>query len=181
MWAARAMHEVRNSRRTWFGTLTVRPEDQYRFLVSALAQRAARASDTTGLSDEEEFALRVKEAGKAITLALKRLRKELGVSGSIRYLLTAEPHKTGMPHFHMLLHESSDIPVRYAQLEGLWPHGFTKWKLLDDDPRAAWYVVKYLSKANNARVRASLRYGRTPITSLDIVTKGNVNSSGPLF
>lgn len=165
MWAARAMHEVRNSHRTWFGTLTVRPEEQYRFLVSALAQRAQRASDTEGLSDDEEFALRVKEAGKAVTLSLKRLRKELAVAGSIRYLLTAEPHKSGLPHFHMLVHESAAVPVKHAQLTAMWPHGFSKWKLLGDDLRAAWYVVKYLNKANDSRVRASLRYGRMPITA----------------
>lgn len=174
MWAARAMHEIRNSRRTWFGTLTVRPEEQYRFLLQALAERAERSSDTTGLSDEDEFALRVKEAGKAVTLALKRLRKELRVAGSIRYLLTAEPHKSGLPHFHMLVHESAEIPIKHAQLEAVWPHGFTKWKLLDADMKAAWYVVKYLNKASNARVRASLRYGRMPVTALDHSENMNV-------
>lgn len=162
MWSARAMHEIRNSQRTWFATITVRPEEQYKFLVAALERRRRRASITDGLSDEEEFALRVTEAGKAITLALKRLRKDLGEARSMRYLLVAEQHKSGLPHFHMLIHESGATPIKKAQLDAMWPHGFTQFKLLGDDLRAAWYVVKYLGKAQQARVRASLRYGRMP-------------------
>lgn len=165
MWAARAFHELRNSERTWFATLTIRPEQQYRFIAGATARRAKRGV-IDKMSADEEFRSIVMEAGKEVTLGLKRLRKHLGVAGAIRYILVAEPHKSGLPHFHMLIHESGKVPVRHADLECyLWDHGFTKFKLIRDtidSPYASWYVVKYLGKANSARVRASIGYGRSP-------------------
>jgi hypothetical protein len=71
----------------------------------------------------------------------------------------AERHKTGAPHLHVLVHEVSPVPVRWADLSGCWHWGFSKWN--PADAKAVGYVVKYLTKQVDARVRASLRYGRT--------------------
>ena len=100
--------------------------------------------------------------GRQFTLGFKRLRKNTGAS--IRFVLVAERHKSGAPHFHALIHEAvGSPPVRYADLyRDLWSLGFSKYKLAEKGH--ASYVTKYLTKSSEARVRASLRYGQTVST-----------------
>lgn len=171
MWSARAMHEVRNAKRTWFCTFTMRPEAHYVMQCRAIAYADSRAIPTTELNGEDLLNRQSNEVAKEFTLYLKRLRKELG-SHSLRYLLVREkhegkritkhgPHITGLPHWHAFIHESGDVPIRKKLLEDQWEWGHTSFKLVDEgDPKAAFYVSKYLGKSNEARVRASLRYGR---------------------
>lgn len=136
MWARRAQIEIRSSLRTWFCTLTFRPEVHYLLGI--------RGTD------------HVAEAAKEVTKYLKRLRKETGAR--FRYMLVVEKHQNGLPHFHMLLHEIG-VPVRHEVLRRQWEqNGFGTWKLVEDQ-RAAWYCAKYLGKTAEARVRASIRYG----------------------
>lgn len=140
LWTRRAEHEVHVSRRTWFVTLTIRPEDRVRFLYEA--------------GGKDNFAA-YGPISKAFTRFLKRLRK---AGYKFRYLMAAEAHKDGYPHLHMLLHEIEGyaaIPKR--EIERQWPYGFTKVKLCDNG--TARYVCKYLAKDMKARVRASLKYG----------------------
>ena len=154
LWRSRARAEILAARRTWFGTLTLNPEWQVRCIYEAerrALKRRAPIEDT-----DSEFAHRVAAIAPQLTLWLKRVRK---VSGSpLRYILVAERHKSGMPHWHYLMHEVSDSPVSYRQLTKQWPCGFAHAKLVDDAACAA-YVAKYLAKDAAARVRASLRYG----------------------
>lgn len=141
--------------RTWFGTLTLSPEQQA--LATYAAQCAVGLDAFSKLSELERLPLRHAAVSRSLTLALKRLRKELG-AGAFRYLIVCEAHKSGLPHYHMLLHEvSSGTPVRKSSLSDFWRLGFSQWRLAK--PEAAWYVAKYLSKAALARVRASQRYG----------------------
>lgn len=94
---------------------------------------------------------------REFTLFFKRLRKVTGAK--IRYLLVAEQHKDGWPHYHALLHEKG-VAVTKRQLEHEWRLGFTQFKLVPlDDPHVAGYVTKYIAKQALARIRASLRYG----------------------
>src|SRR5205814_1472707 len=90
-----------------------------------------------------------------------------------RYLLIAEAHKSGVPHFHMLLHEP-DVAntVRHATLRDQWRYGFTNFKLVSD-PRAAGYIAKYLAKDALARVRASKDYGSVGAGSNSQFGKGH--------
>ena len=167
----RAEQELRaNEGRTWFVTLTLSPESHYRCLIQAKHRLGARGEDFDRLSDERQFKERVHEAGREITLWLKRLRKNSGAP--LRYLLVAERHKSGLPHFHALLHEVDERqPLRAATLKSAWRLGFSQCKLvaLQTDPRCAAYVAKYLSKDAAARVRASKGYGQAaPLTSSDI-------------
>jgi hypothetical protein len=146
--------EIALSCRTWFGTLTLSPEQHY--LASI------RAGST-------EFARRHKEISVDLTKYLKRLRWDSGAA--FRYCLVVEAHKSGLPHYHMLLHETDPgSAVRYRTLKGQWQHGFSAWKAVDPeevDPRMAWYAAKYLSKSSLARVRASKDYG-SPIRGMEI-------------
>lgn len=158
MWTARAMHEVREANRTWFATFTLSPENHYAMQCRAVAHAEARSIPSTELTADELFARQSTEVEKELTLWLKRVRKEYP-SQSIRYLLVRERHKSGLPHWHALIHESGEVPIRYAVLASNWKLGFAKIKLIENE-RAAFYVAKYLGKSNDGRVRASLRYGR---------------------
>lgn len=156
------MSETKQAPRTWFGTLTLAPEQHANVAAACRVEARRQGDDFDSFTPERQFALRHKCIGREITLYLKRLRKEAG--DGIRFLCVAEAHKTGLPHYHLLVHESEATPVTYRQLANNWRVGFSNWKLVDD-PRAAGYVTKYLTKSSMARVRASLDYGTIDLKS----------------
>ena len=156
LWAARGCTEVLLSDRTWFGTLTLAPEWQFKALVSARSAARQRAVDWDELDEEEQF----KRVDRQIAVELKRwldrVRKRVG---PIRYLVVCERHKSGLPHYHCLLHEKG-VTAPHRVLTETWRWGFTKFKLVPShEPEAVFYVTKYLSKDTTTRVRASFRYG----------------------
>lgn len=181
MWAARAKEEIRIANRTWFATLTISPQHHYEMRARGLLRMESRSVDTATLSEEEVFLAEHNAISRELTLFLKRVRK---VSrAKLRYLLVVERHKTGLPHYHLLIHEHG-VRVTYRQLAAEWKLGFTQFKLIEDE-RAAHYVAKYLGKSNDARVRASIRYGegfaRAAYTSLDTANaKLGVNCPEPM-
>lgn len=169
LWARRALSEVAMSGRTWFGTLTLSPEWHVRFG----AQAAVRTKRRTGEELEalplgEQLASRNVIIGAEIAKMFKRLRK----SGyQFRYFLVMEAHESGLPHYHLLIHElSREIPKRV--LDAAWSFGFTKYRLMTS-AKEIYYVTKYLGKSNWARVRASIGYGVR--SSLEV---GNGHSGG---
>lgn len=128
-----------------------------------------------GESEQSQFNKHVNAIGPEIGKFLKRVRKNTGAK--LRYLLVAEPHKSGLPHFHMLIHQcDTHIPVRYDDLKSQWRLGFSAWKLTDY--KSASYVCKYLSKSLRARVRASQAYGTTP-NALSLVRFPDVKNMTP--
>lgn len=161
-WSARvrnelAMHDIIGAR-TWFGTLTLRPEEHYRALVTARLAHSAGGIDLDRTSEEEIFAARHRVISRWLTLYLKRVRKQ--AAQPFRYILICEKHKSGLPHYHILVHEDGllrNIPKRILQEQ--WIHGFSRWKLVED-MRQGTYLTKYLSKSAEARVRASKDYGK---------------------
>lgn len=159
-WANRAQLETTRSSRTWFGTLTLRPEAHYLMLCRALQRTDRGGVAFEGLTPPEQFAERHEQISKEITLWLKRIRKNSGAK--LRYFLVAEAHKSGLPHYHVLLHESG-VPVTHSILSDAWRLGFTKFKLVDtqtDARKTSWYVCKYLTKSASAKIRASTHYGK---------------------
>lgn len=163
LWTARARAECLASYRTWFGTLTLAPEQRFKLLSRVRHRIGDRGEDLDRQAPIERFRLMANEAGKEITKYLKRLRKQSGAP--LRYLLVAEEHRDGSPHWHILVHEQSPFaPVRKSVLQSQWTLGFSQWKL--SDQWSAKYVCKYLAKTMMARVRASIAYGEP---SFDIV------------
>lgn len=157
LWRLRAMREIGQSARTWFGTMTMTASNQNHFLSVARHRLARQGVDFDTLGFDEQFRERVRAASPDITKFLKRVRKQS--SASIRYLWVAEYHQSGAPHFHALIHEVSEVhPVRHKVLTDQWKLGFTQFKLIDNNLPAS-YICKYLSKNACARVRASLHYG----------------------
>lgn len=167
LWSARALHETKISIRTWLGTLTLSPDAQTRAVSRARHNLASQGIDFDSLSWGEQFGLRHAQIQNDITKWLKRVRKQS--KAKFRYLLVAEHHKSGLPHYHILIHECDPAsPVRKGLLQAQWPLGFSSFKLVDD-PKAATYVCKYLMKSAVARVRASARYGEQ--TYFNIATR----------
>lgn len=156
LWAARGCTEVMLSDRTWFGTLTLAPEWQFKALVTARAAARQRAVDWDELDEEEQFKRVDRQIARQIRAWLDRVRKR---SGPIRYLVVCERHKSGLPHYHCLIHEKG-VAVSHRNLTETWKLGFTKFKLVPaSEPEAVFYVTKYLSKDTTTRIRASFRYG----------------------
>lgn len=160
LWSARAADELKAAHRTWFVTLTVRPEDRFvtSMQASAIAFRAGHG-DWYAMSSENQFRYLVQVLNQEIDRFLKRVRK----AASFRYLLVSEAHKDGFPHFHMLIHEAA-LPLTKRLLESNWRLGHSQFRLVNSaDARSAYYVCKYLSKSAQTRVRASKRYGRAAL------------------
>ena len=174
-WKICAMKEIESAHRTWFITLTVRPEERLR-----VEYAASQSLDRNGCTDrcpKVVFRERLKALSPHVTRYLKRLRK--AANARFRYLLVWEDHKCpcdlcepeekslpghyGFPHAHILLHEIQGA-VSSRCIEAQWPLGFSKPKLIDEAVggeahKYAAYVCKYISKSMLCRVRASLGYG----------------------
>lgn len=159
LWAARAAAEVGASKRTWFGTLTYAPPSYFLALSQARALMRERGVRTGDKASEDRYVAKV--MGRHVTLYLKRLRKLSGAG--LRFIAVMEAgDKTGRLHWHLLIHEASDVTITKAQLDGEWGQGFTQWKLVETEQRskAAAYIAKYLTKALQGRIRASQKYGQ---------------------
>lgn len=169
-WRYRAREELRRAARSWFGTLTLSPVAQYRVLSEARAYAAKRSIAWNTLTDEERFKRVASTSLKEVTKYLKRVRKQSGVP--LRYIVVTEQHKSGLPHFHVLMHEVELKPVTHRILSAQWTLGFEKWRLVPhDDLRGAGYIAKYLTKSDVAvRVRASQHYGKSIESSGIVLT-----------
>lgn len=159
LWKRRAKTETERAKRTWFGTLTLSPTEHNSALARCRADLYRQGLDYDQLSYKEQFAMLHAIHGKQITAFLKRIREE--TSAPLRFLLVCEAHQSGLPHYHLLLHEQDELqPVRKRTLQAQWTQGFSAWKLVSDVSQAT-YLCKYLAKTTAARVRASLHYGAT--------------------
>lgn len=160
LWRDRAISELRASSRTWLGSMTLTSEHHFKIMCVASSRLAKSGVSWDSLSEAEQRRERHTEISKEITRWLKRVRERS--NARLRLLVVMEPHKSGLPHYHCLIHEGA-TPVTKRVMQKAWHLGFTNFKLVEtsgpDHARAAWYVAKYLTKTNEARVRASVRYG----------------------
>lgn len=158
LWRHRAQAETRMAHRTWMGTLTLRPAEYYKALTRARQKEQEQGIDFETLPETERFALIHAQIGPELTRYMKRVRRDR----PLRFILVCEAHKSGVPHYHALVHEPyPDMPVNWETLSKQWFLGFSKWKLVDDANLGGSYVSKYLTKDALARVRASVEYGET--------------------
>lgn len=115
-WEDRAVAEYKANPRTFFGTITMSPDEHYLLDARATARLAEGQVRFGSLSGAEMFKERCREYGLELTRYFKRIRAGRGGHKAIqlRYMLVAEAHdgpKTspelrGRPHFHIVLHES---------------------------------------------------------------------------
>ena len=189
-WAHRARAEFERSACTWLGTITLTPFQHMRLdaAVAAKAQKTG-AFVQTEWKPEDYFRERCEVFGRWISLWLKRVRvKEQRRRGKgsqapdFSYLLVAEMHRSGRPHWHVLVHEPRPYELiradeYYVTRKGVvrvddaamvrktWQLGFTQFELCRDS-RSASYLCKYLAKDMLWRVRASQKYGGDCVTAL---------------
>ena len=166
-WGYAAMEQTRRSAaeggRTWFGTLTCDADWQTELLLRAMKRSKEPSAEWWKVEQCGERYRRVcAEFLREVQKYWKRLRND---GHSFKYLAVFEPHKSGKPHCHFLLHELKGDSILKRELRDRWPCGFIGAKLVGgtarqapDIDKAAWYAVKYLSKCNQTRVRASRDY-----------------------
>jgi hypothetical protein len=165
-WFYRAVAETTNANRTWFGTLTLRPEEHFKALCLARSKHPG----FDGYSALEQLRTLNKGVYQEVQKYFKRIRKDSG--SKLRYLLVCEAHKSGLPHYHLLLHEVTEgDKITKATLRDQWTLGFSKWKLVENNVRASGYVAKYLFKAETPRPFASKHYGETASKAVEPVVK----------
>lgn len=156
LWTARGIDETKLSARTWFGTLTLAPDRQTwaRYSAHANLQRGGWGPEEFG--DGELFRKSIEVINPEITRFLKRVRKV----NPFRYMLVTEQHKSGLPHFHCLIHEYAGTLTKRV-LEDKWRYGHSHFRLIPEgNEQMVGYVAKYLAKSLLTRVRASEDYGQ---------------------
>lgn len=158
-WRNRIATEINQSSRTWFMTFTLTPEEHHLCALRAMQRLRKGGWKPEDLSVIRDFQERSREFGYHLTRYFKRLRKNTG--SDIRYVLVSERHKSGLPHYHALIHERPGSKVTYRQLCEEWPHGFVTAKLVDNSEGSSRYITKYVAKSALSRIRASLRYGKS--------------------
>ena len=149
--------------RTWFGTLTCDADWQAILLLRAMKRSKEPYAEWWKVENcEERFRAVCAEFLREVQKYWKRLRND---GHSFKYLAVFEPHKSGKPHCHFLLHELKGDRVLKRELRDRWPCGFIGATLVGgtarqaaDPNKAAWYAVKYLSKHTQTRIRASRGY-----------------------
>lgn len=157
LWRGRINYELMNAPRSWFGTLTLTPE-RHHFCEVAARHEIGGIEPWFQLGQDEQQKAVLRYSLAEVTRYVKRIRKQ--ASGKLRFVCVTEYHKSGLPHFHMLVHEQTRGCVTHKILSSAWIWGFEKWRVAPtEDRRVAGYLCKYLTKSNVARVRASLRYG----------------------
>ena len=151
-WVNRARRESGAAARTWFTTLTMRPEVHEGIKTLVLSMIADK-------SDHDYIAKRIiEESYRQVHLFFKRIRKNTGKA--FRYLAVIELHKNGLPHFHLLVHDN-DGTLQRRDIDNQWKAGFTSSRLVKgDNEKAIAYVCKYLCKDTEGRIKCSLNYGR---------------------
>ena len=160
-WRLRSLTEWRDAPRTWLWTLTLNPANHMQALNRVRLRLQKGGTDFDALPADQQLLERHRETGAMVTLALKRLRKgdksQEVEPASFRYICVLEAHASGLPHYHLMIHETG-AQISHRNLTRAWKQGFQNAKLIHDAP-GAQYAAKYLSKSALARVRASYRYG----------------------
>lgn len=161
LWRIRATEEIALCYRTWFCTFTLSPASHAVMLNRALLSASRRGNPTleNDISSDDMFLERHREISREFTLFFKRLRKQ---GFKFRYLLVCEAHKSGLPHYHALMHDCSiTAPLVHRAIGKQWRLGFYQAKLVPEgDISAVNYCTKYIAKSAISRVRASAGYGQ---------------------
>lgn len=149
---------------------------------------AMEKAGETGLASATLFRARAQTIGAEVQRYLKRIRKRAPfryLQVAEAHGSDSHPGVAGRPHFHILLHElelgtlitESEYKLEagpctrcsrwhknagelcdHAFVRVQWPHGHTK-VVRCIDHKSAFYLCKYMSKAMEVRVRASIDYG----------------------
>lgn len=157
IWGARGAREIQLSTRTWFVTFTLNAHTRFLYSIPGYDPRSDKAK-----KKKPKVKKLPQGISGQITASFQRFNKRLRAStkAPIRYFAVVEPHKDGTPHMHALIHEAG-VNITERKLRATWHDGFLHAVLVDrEDPKAPWYVAKYIGKEKHSRILASKKYGR---------------------
>ena len=137
-WTSRAMVETAAAGRTWFVTLTYRPDEIQRILVGTAHRLDSRGTPFDALPERTRFGHMTTYAAPDVTRWLKRIRHHTKMRKAFRYMLVCEKHcghgrHHGYPHFHLLVHEPTifrTLTERLLRREWRERHGICQAKLV---------------------------------------------------
>ncbi len=164
MWTERAAKEWREATRTWLCTFTLRPSEHYKLGVQTRQRLEAQGEDIDKMDARRRLEEMMVEYRDVMRRYVNRLRKGLVQRGwpqvQFRYLWVPEPHKSGLIHFHMLLHEvADDMRIPKRRIEDMWGLGHAGAKEVHSEAEAK-YACKYLGKHHfEGRLAVSKHYG----------------------
>ena len=147
-WRDRTRRELAKAVRSWFVTLTF--SDIHLAGIRLAAAMLSQYDHETALE---------RAAYSHVQRYLKRVRK--AGRTQFRYFAIFEyGSENGRGHYHLFIHEKPGCkPVLKRTLDEQW-RSFVSAKLVDtEEPGAASYVCKYLTKSPVNRPRASTAYG----------------------
>lgn len=188
-WALRTAAEFHSAVRAWIFTLTLSPAAVAFSLHAARIACRRKGIAFEELSADEQFAARDVIVYREFQKRLKLLRKNTEVP--FRYLAVTEAHKSGEPHWHVVVFETTEKAFRLERdFRGrerdpvtrkwkrvgspFWTMGHADYDLVDHVDQCT-YVCKYLTKHLRARVRASKCFGAhsgAPMPPLAETTEG---------
>lgn len=175
-WVKRAEPEFAIAARTWFVTITFTPDMHLRFMAEA----GAKSHFDLAFSEVQKMFKRMRASGKEFRYLLTT---EAHQSGWPHFHMLLHEKRGSEPIGNRELsgNDGEDITPRWwvdklgnpmgfihCRLVRIGEQAFKKKKPLfrkDGTPviltaaQAAWYVCKYMGKSDDARVRASIRYG----------------------
>lgn len=80
---------------------------------------------------------------------MKHIRQWMNRRGvPARYVWAMELHKSGLPHYHVVLWLPKGISLPKPDKRGWWPHGSTR---IEKAKNAVGYIAKYASKGDTGR------------------------------
>ncbi|HPE81494.1 MAG TPA: hypothetical protein PKZ35_15985 [Gammaproteobacteria bacterium] len=84
-----------------------------------------------------------------VTGCIKAIREYLARRGhAMRYVTVMELHKSGRPHYHLLIWLPRGVTLPKPDKRGWWPHGGTK---IEWARNPVGYLAKYASKGTDGR------------------------------
>lgn len=182
VWSDRAALEAAKGGRVWWCTFTLKPELQYIAELQAIEQAKNEGDEFWRLDARKQFALRTKYCRIHLSKMFWRMRKGLrtgyfnknivDIGGkaqaeiipplNFRYMVVAEPHQSGNPHFHALIYEQGPTQIKsnwlnhYASITG-----HSSFELARSPVKCSRYITGYLSKSPISIISASLGFGKT--------------------
>ena len=160
-WSIRASTEYRKAQSTVAYVLTYRPQIHVLHYYKMISDLRKRGVDYAKLTTPEKWYEKSRFYNRDLTLTLKRLRFSYP-EHPFRYLATIEPHQSGHPHWHLMMHYPTEFELSREQIADKWGLGFV---LPPERPRHtgsafARYMTKYIQKHYQVRIRASEGYGK---------------------
>lgn len=138
-------------------------------IVSRCGEMACRASRTkfVTLTVDDRFKEQNHSTDFFVCEMQRYIKRVRAVAPPFVYAWVVEFQPCGAPHAHIIVFEGHNGEVTNAHIKGRtikstncwkarWPWGFLHTKIANNNSKAAWYLVKYITKDPATRFRRSI-------------------------